>query len=127
MNKTMKNIVIRTLAVTALVGGAFGTANAGIFVRRVIVAPVRVVAPVAVVAPVRVVAPVAIVAPVAVVAPAPAVAAPVMVAPAPVVAAPVVVAAAPVAVYVPTCRFVSVPVVNAFTGVTYLATRRVCN
>jgi len=40
------------------------------------------------------------------------------------VAAPVVVA--PVVV-VPVCRFVSVPVVNAFTGVTYLATRRVCN
>jgi hypothetical protein len=43
------------------------------------------------------------------------------------VVAPVIVAPAPVAVYVPTCRFVSVPVVNALTGVTYLVTRRVCN
>jgi hypothetical protein len=53
---------------------------------------------------------------------APVVAAPVMVAPA-VVAAPVVVAP----VYVPTCNFVSVPVVNAYTGWTYMVTRRVCN
>jgi hypothetical protein len=44
---------------------------------------------------------------------------------APVMAAPVVVA--PVAVYVPTCRFVAVPVVNAWTGVTFLVTRRICN
>jgi hypothetical protein len=43
---------------------------------------------------------------------------------APVVAAPIV--AAPVVV-MPVCRFVSVPVVNAWTGVTYLVTRRVCN
>ena len=43
---------------------------------------------------------------------------------APVVAAPVVVA--PVVV-MPVCRFVSVPVMNAWTGVTYLVTRRVCN
>jgi len=42
---------------------------------------------------------------------------------APVVVAPVVVA--PVVV-VPACRFVAVPVVNAWTGVTYLVTRRVC-
>ena len=45
------------------------------------------------------------------------------------VVAPVVVAA-PVAVapvYVPTCTIVSVPVVNAFKGVTYLVPRRVCN
>ena len=50
---------------------------------------------------------------------------PVIVAPvvAPVVVAPVV---APVVV-VPVCRFVSVPVVNALTGVTYLVPRRVCN
>lgn len=48
---------------------------------------------------------------------------------APVAVAPVAVAlvvAAPVVV-IPTCRFVSVPVVNAFTGVTYMVTRRVCN
>jgi hypothetical protein len=44
---------------------------------------------------------------------------------APVAVAPVVVA--PVAVYVPTCRFVSVPFVNAYTGWTYMVTRRVCN
>ncbi len=42
---------------------------------------------------------------------------------APVIVAPV---AAPVVV-VPICRFVSVPVLNAWTGVTYLVTRRVCN
>ena len=42
---------------------------------------------------------------------------------APVVAAPVVVAP----VYVPPCNFVSVPVVNAYTGWTYMVTRRVCN
>jgi len=53
--------------------------------------------------------------------------APVAVAPvvaAPVLAAPVI--AAPVVV-MPVCRFVSVPVMNAWTGVTYLVTRRVCN
>jgi hypothetical protein len=44
---------------------------------------------------------------------------------APVVVAPVVVA--PAAVYVPTCRFVSMPFVNAYTGWTYMVTRRVCN
>jgi hypothetical protein len=37
--------------------------------------------------------------------------------------APVVVAP----VYVPTCTIVSVPFVNAYTGVTYLVPRRVCN
>jgi hypothetical protein len=41
----------------------------------------------------------------------------------PVIAAPVVVAP----VYVPTCRFVAIPVVNAFTGFTYMVTRQVCN
>jgi len=49
---------------------------------------------------------------------------------APVVVAPVVVALAPIVVapvYIPTCRLISVPFVNAFTGLTYLATRRVCN
>jgi hypothetical protein len=51
---------------------------------------------------------------------------------APVVAAPIFVspvAAMPVAaaVYVPTCNFVSIPVVNAYTGWTYMVTRRVCN
>jgi hypothetical protein len=51
---------------------------------------------------------------------APVVAAPVVVAP---VVAPVVVAP----VYVPTCTIVSVPFVNAYTGVTYLVPRRVCN
>jgi hypothetical protein len=55
----------------------------------------------------------------------PVIAAPVVVAPvAPVVAAPVV--AAPVVV-VPVCTVVSVPVMNAFTGITYLVPRRVCN
>jgi hypothetical protein len=41
-----------------------------------------------------------------------------------------VVAVAPVVVapvYVPTCTMVSVPFVNAWTGVTYLVPRRVCN
>ncbi len=41
---------------------------------------------------------------------------------APVIVAPVV---APVVV-VPACRFVAVPVVNAWTGITYMVTRRVC-
>lgn len=92
--------VARLLALTALMSGAIGTADAAVFFRtRVVVAPV--VAPVAV-------APVAAA----------------VVTPAPVVAAPVV--AAPVVV-VPVCRFVSVPVVNAWTGVTYLVSRRVCN
>jgi hypothetical protein len=51
----------------------------------------------------------------------PIIAAPVIVAPVtvPVVAAPVVVA--------PVCSVVSVPVVHAFTGLTYLVPRRVCN
>jgi len=30
-------------------------------------------------------------------------------------------------VYVPTCGFVLVPVVNAYTGWSYMVTRRVCN
>jgi len=30
-------------------------------------------------------------------------------------------------VVVPTCQFVAVPVVNAWTGLTYMVTRRVCN
>lgn len=42
---------------------------------------------------------------------------------APVVVAPVLVAP----VYIPTCRFVAFPVMNAYTGLTYLVTRRVCN
>jgi len=37
--------------------------------------------------------------------------------------APVVVAP----VYVPVCRVVSVPVINPYTGWTYLASRTVCN
>ncbi len=106
--------LVKVLAVATIALGSMSTANAGILFRtRVVVAPV--VAPV-VVAPVAA-APVAPVVPV--------VAAPVV---APVVAAPVV--AAPVVaapVYVPTCRLVSVPVVNAFTGLTYLVPRRVCN
>jgi len=63
-----------------------------------------------------------VVAPVTPVIAAPVVAAPVVAAPvvtAPVVAAPVVI--------VPMCRFVAVPVVNAWTGVTYMVSRRVCN
>ena len=102
MNASAKNIVIRTLAVAAIAVSAMGSANAAIFVRTAVV-----VTPVAVVAPLRV-----------------AVAAPVVVTPAPIVVAP-----APVIVplYVPACRFVAVPVMNAFTGITYLVTRRVCN
>jgi hypothetical protein len=49
---------------------------------------------------------------------------------APVVAAPVVAVGAPVVVtpvYIPTCRLITVPFVNAYTGVTYLVPRRVCN
>jgi hypothetical protein len=42
---------------------------------------------------------------------------------APVVVAPVVVAP----VYIPTCRFVAFPVMNLYTGFTYMVTRRVCN
>ncbi len=43
-------------------------------------------------------------------------------------AAPIAPVVAPVVVVVvPVCRFVSVPVLNAWTGVTYLVTRRVCN
>jgi hypothetical protein len=30
-------------------------------------------------------------------------------------------------VYIPTCRLITVPFVNAYTGVTYLVPRRVCN
>jgi hypothetical protein len=48
----------------------------------------------------------------------------------PVVAVTPVMAVAPVVVapvYVPTCTMVSVPFVNAWTGVTYLVPRRVCN
>ncbi len=114
---------IQILAAAAITAGAMSTAHAGIFLRtRVVVAP-AVVAPVAV-------APVAVTPVVA----APVVTAPVVAAPvAPVVAAPVVAApvvAAPVAVtpvYVPTCRLVAVPVVNTWTGATYMVTRRVCN
>jgi hypothetical protein len=116
MNMKKHVTVARLLALTALMSGAIGTADAAVFFRtRVVVAPV--VAPVAV-------APVAA----AVVTPAPVVAAPVVAAP--IVATPVLattpVVAAPVVV-VPVCRFVSVPVVNAWTGVTYLVSRRVCN
>jgi hypothetical protein len=112
MNTTIKNFALRTLAVSAIAAVAMSSANAGVFFyrTRIVVAPV-VAAPV-IVAPVGV-APIAV---------APVIAAPVAVAP--VAMAPV--AVAPV-VYVPTCRFVSVPVVNAFTGYTYLVTRRVCN
>jgi hypothetical protein len=49
----------------------------------------------------------------------PIIAAPVIVAPVTVVAAPIVVA--------PVCTVVSVPVLNAFTGLTYLVPRQVCN
>jgi 2-oxoglutarate dehydrogenase E2 component (dihydrolipoamide succinyltransferase) len=109
MNKQLT--LMKALTVAAIAVGSMSTANAAIFFRsRVVVAPV--VAPVAV-------APVA-----------PVVAAPVVAAPAvapPVVAAPVVVAPVVTPVYVPTCRWVSVPVVNAITGVTFLVPRRVCN
>jgi hypothetical protein len=114
MNTSFQRFAIRTLTVSLLASAALSSANAAIFIRTgVVVAPA---APV-VVSPV-VAAPVAV-APVAV---APVMAAPVMAAP--VMAAPVM--AAPVMV-VPTCRFVAVPVMNAWTGFTYLVTRRVCN
>jgi hypothetical protein len=108
MSKNFKQWMIRGLAVTALAAGAATSADAAIWIRsRLVVAPV--VAPVIV---------------------APVVAAPVVAAPvAPVVATPVIatpVIAAPVVV-VPVCTVVSVPVVNAFTGWTYLVPRRVCN
>jgi hypothetical protein len=104
MNTSFQRFAIRTLTVSLLASAALSSANAAIFIRTgVVVAPA---APV-VVSPV-VAAPVAV-APVAV---------------APVMAAPVM--AAPVMV-VPTCRFVAVPVMNAWTGFTYLVTRRVCN
>jgi len=119
MNKQLT--LMKALTVAAIAVGSMSTANAAIFFRsRVVVAPV--VAPVAV-------APVAPVVAAPVVA-APVVAAPVVAAPAvapPVVAAPVVVAPVVTPVYVPTCRLVSVPVVNAITGVTFLVPRRVCN
>jgi hypothetical protein len=100
---TFKNFAIRTLILSALAAAAFSSANAAVFIRTgLIVAAPAVVAPVVPVAPV--------------------VAAPVVAAP--VVAAPVV--AAPIVV-IPTCRFVAVPVVNAWTGITYMVTRRVCN
>jgi len=107
MNTTTMNFALRTLAVSAIAAVAMNSANAGVFFyrTRVVVAPV-VVAPV-VAAPV-VVAPVAVT---------PVIAVPVVVAP---------VAVAPV-VYVPTCRVIAVPVVNAFTGYTYMVARRVCN
>jgi len=99
MNTSFQRFAIRTLTVSLLASAALSSANAAIFIRTgVVVAPA---APV-VVSPV-VAAPVAV-APVAV---------------APVMAAPVMV--------VPTCRFVAVPVMNAWTGFTYLVTRRVCN
>jgi hypothetical protein len=104
MNQNIKNFVIRTLVIAGLTAGAMSSADAAVWFRtRVVVAPV-VAAPVVV---------------------APVVAAPVVAAPivaAPVVATPVV---APVVV-VPVCSVVSVPVVNAITGVTYLVPRRVC-
>jgi hypothetical protein len=104
MSRNFKQWMIHGLALTALVAGAATSADAAIWVHtRVVVRPV-VAAPV-------------VVAPVAPVVAAPVVAAPVVTAP--VVAAPIVVA--------PVCNVVSVPVVNAFTGVTYLVPRRVCN
>ncbi len=108
MNKQLT--LMKALTVAAIAVGSMSTANAAIFFRsRVVVAPV--VAPVAV-------------APVAPVVAAPVVAAPVVSAPA---VAPPVVAPVVTPVYVPTCRLVSVPVVNAITGVTFLVPRRVCN
>ena len=104
MNTSFQRFAIRTLTVSLLASAALSSANAAIFIRTgVVVAPA---------------APVGV---------SPVVAAPVAVAPvavAPVMAAPVM--AAPVMV-VPTCRFVAVPVMNAWTGFTYLVTRRVCN
>jgi hypothetical protein len=101
MHSAVKNFVVRTLAISTITAVAMSAANAQIILHRarVIVRPV-VAVPV-------VVAPVAVARV------------------APVVAAPVV-AVAPV-VYVPTCRLVTVPFVNAVTGLTYMVTRRVCN
>jgi hypothetical protein len=123
MKSAVKNFVLRTLTISTIAAVAMSSANAQIILHRarVIVRPV-VAAPV-VVAPVAV-APV-VVAPVAVAPVAPAVVAPVIAAP--VVAAPVVAAPVVVPVYVPTCRLVAVPFVNAVTGLTYMVTRRVCN
>jgi hypothetical protein len=105
MSKNFKQWMIHGLAFSALAAGAATSADAAIWVRsRVVVRPV-VAAPV-VVAPMTV----------------PVVATAVV--PAPVVVAPVVAAAVVVA---PVCSLVSVPVVNALTGVTYLVPRRVCN
>jgi hypothetical protein len=124
MQNSIRNFAFRSLAATSIGLMAMSAANAEVVIVRrphVIVRPVVAVPVVA--APV-VVAPVAA-APVAV---APVAVAPVAVAPAaPVVVAPVVAAPVVVPVYVPTCRFVTVPVVNALTGVTYMVTRRVCN
>jgi hypothetical protein len=101
MSKNFQQCMIHGLAIAALVAAAATSADAAVWVRsRVVVRPVVAVPVVA----------------------APVVAAPVAVAP--VLAAPVV--AAPVVV-VPVCSVVSVPVVNALNGVTYMVPRRVCN
>jgi 2-oxoglutarate dehydrogenase E2 component (dihydrolipoamide succinyltransferase) len=98
MNTSFQRFAIRTLAVSLLAAAALSSANAAIFIRTgVVLAPAPMVVSLVVAAPVVV---------------------------APVMAAPVVVA--PVMV-VPTCRFVAVPVMNAWTGFTYMVTRRVCN
>jgi hypothetical protein len=119
MQTSIRNFAFRSLAVASLGLMAMNAANAEVVIIRrphVIVRPVIAVPVVA--APV-VAAPVVA---------APVVAAPVAVTPvAPVVVAPVVTAPVVVPVYVPTCRFVTVPVMNALTGLTYMVTRRVCN
>ncbi len=101
MSSIFKNIVVRFLLVSAVAASAMHSANAVVLHRLVRVVPYPVAAPVVA---------------------APVVAAPVVAAP--VVAAPIV--AAPV-VALPVCQIVSVPVVNAYTGVTFFVPRRVCN
>jgi hypothetical protein len=114
MQTSIKNFAFRSLAAAGIGLMAMSAANAEVVIIRrphVIVRPVVAVPVVA----------------------APIVAAPVVVAPAAVtpvatvVVAPVVAAPVVVPVYVPTCRFVTVPVMNALTGLTYMVTRRVCN
>jgi len=119
MQNRIRNFAFRSLAAASIGLVVMSAANAEVVIIRrphVIVRPIVAVPVVA--APV-VAAPV-VAAPVAI---APVVAAPAV----PVVVAPVVAAPVVVPVYVPTCRFVTVPVVNALTGLTYMVTRRVCN
>lgn len=99
MKNSTRFTTFASLTLAGLALSAASTANAAIWVRSRIVVRAPLVVPV--VAPV-VITPVVAAAAVAT----------------PVVLAPVVVA--------PVCAIVSVPFVNAYTGVTYLVPRRVC-